>query len=61
VFDHVEVELDLDDLNEPELDEPGEVEVQVFAMHLDKLGNMGPVGDAWAALREATQAGRPAD
>ena len=25
----------------------------------DELGNVGPVADAWAALREATQGGRP--
>jgi RNA polymerase sigma-70 factor, ECF subfamily len=27
----------------------------------DKLGHVGPVGDAWAALREANQARRPTD
>ncbi len=27
----------------------------------DKLGHVGPVADAWAVLREAKQARRPAD
>jgi hypothetical protein len=27
----------------------------------DKLGHVGPVGDAWAVLREADQARRPTD
>ena len=27
----------------------------------DKLGHVGPVGDAWAAFREANQGRRPAD
>jgi RNA polymerase sigma-70 factor (ECF subfamily) len=27
----------------------------------DKLGHVGPVADAWAVIREANQARRPAD
>lgn len=27
----------------------------------DKLGHVGPIADAWAALREANQAHRPTD
>jgi RNA polymerase sigma-70 factor (ECF subfamily) len=37
----------------------GQIQTIRSVINPDKLGHVGPVADAWAALREANQAGRP--
>ncbi|WP_280495161.1 RNA polymerase sigma-70 factor [Nocardia asiatica] len=39
----------------------GQIQTIRSVSNPDKLGHVGPVGDAWAALREAQQALRPGD
>jgi RNA polymerase sigma-70 factor (ECF subfamily) len=39
----------------------GQVQTIRTVSNPDKLGHVGPVGDAWAVLREANQARRPTD
>ena len=39
----------------------GRIQTIRTVLNPDKLGHVGPVADAWAVLREATQARRPAD
>jgi len=39
----------------------GQIQTIRSVINPDKLGHMGPVGDAWAVLREANQARRPTD
>ncbi|HEX9354630.1 MAG TPA: RNA polymerase sigma-70 factor [Streptosporangiaceae bacterium] len=39
----------------------GQIQTIRTVINPDKLGHVGPVGDAWAVLREANQARRPTD
>jgi RNA polymerase sigma-70 factor, ECF subfamily len=39
----------------------GQIQTIRSVLNPDKLGHVGPVADAWAVLREANQARRPAD
>ena len=39
----------------------GQIQTIRTVINPDKLGHVGPVGDAWAAFREANQGRRPAD
>jgi RNA polymerase sigma-70 factor, ECF subfamily len=39
----------------------GQIQTIRAVVNPDKLGHLGPVADAWAVLREATQARRPTD
>ena len=39
----------------------GRVQAISTVINPDKLGHVGPVADAWAVVREAIQARRPAD
>jgi RNA polymerase sigma-70 factor (ECF subfamily) len=39
----------------------GRIQTIRTVINPDKLGHLGPVADAWAVIREATQARRPAD
>jgi RNA polymerase sigma-70 factor (ECF subfamily) len=39
----------------------GRIQAIRSVINPDKLGHLGPVGDAWAVAREAAQARRPAD
>ena len=39
----------------------GQIQTIRTVINPDKLGHMGPVGDAWAVLREANQTRRPTD
>jgi RNA polymerase sigma-70 factor (ECF subfamily) len=39
----------------------GQIQTIRSVINPDKLGHVGPVGDAWAVVREADQARRPTD
>jgi len=39
----------------------GQIQTIRSVSNPDKLGHLGPVGDAWAIAREANQARRPTD
>jgi RNA polymerase sigma-70 factor (ECF subfamily) len=39
----------------------GQIQAIRTVINPDKLGHLGPVGDAWAVAREANQARRPTD
>jgi RNA polymerase sigma-70 factor (ECF subfamily) len=39
----------------------GQIQTIRSVLNPDKLGHVGPVADAWAVIREATQARRPTE